>query len=104
MIKTYEIFNSEKLHEYTITAEEKDDGTIYVMTRSMGGHWTHPGELILSCIDKGDLELIFDQKMDQKKMDYSRMTELRIFFNTISHHDKGIGNYKMIETTNTVEV
>jgi hypothetical protein len=105
-MKTYEIFNSEKLHDFTVTADETSEGTEYRMKRSDASHWSTPGELILICVDNGS-DIVFSNKVGRKTSltwDYAFFTEMRIFLNVISEHDKNIGNYKMIESTNLINV
>lgn len=86
-MKEFKIFAAGK-HDYTVYIEETDNGTLYSLYYSDAGHWTFPGELVISAEDNGDT-IKLSQKLG-KEIDYSTLVEVKILFNMITNQDKNM--------------
>ena len=83
-MKEFKIF-AENIHEYDIFIDDTDDGTKYSLYYSVAGHWTNPGELIISALDTGN-GIKLSEKMG-KSLDYGEFGNIALLFNFILNVD-----------------
>jgi hypothetical protein len=87
-------------HDYDVTVELTDAGTVYTMHYSMNHYWDEKrrGEKIMTIIDDGD-GYVVNPKFN-KAMDYAEMAELFAMLSFINSQER-MGLYKgnILETT-----
>ena len=87
-------------HDYDVTVETTDDGTLYTMYYSRNHYWNEDlrGEKIMSILDDGD-EFIINPKFS-KTMDYAEMAELFAMLSFINSQEQyGLYKGNILETT-----
>lgn len=87
-------------HDYDVTVELTDAGTVYTMYYSMNHYWdeSRRGQKIMNIIDDGD-GFVVNPKFS-KAMDYAEMAELFAMLSFINSQER-MGLYKgdILETT-----
>ena len=87
-------------HDYDVTVELTDDGTLYTMYRSKNNYWDESvrGEKVMSILDDGD-GITISPKVG-KNLDYAETAELFALLSFInSQEEYGLYRGEILETT-----
>ena len=87
-------------HDYDVTVEFTDAGTVYTMYYSRNHYWDERlrGQKIMTIIDNGD-GFVINPKFS-KEMDYAEMAELYAILGFINSQEKyGLYKGNILETT-----